>query len=155
MSAETTRDVGAELDAMSARVNAVVEAGLDAFDGVAARELLLEAIGLLDAERAWKAALDIDFGDNTRIRAMTIAAEKGSADACFALYTGLSEMTMRLRWLLRAEALGHPQAVAIAEPMRVQGLVGPRQEAPPVESFDDLLADGASGPPAAEDALPR
>ena len=120
---------GAAARAMTARINAVVDQGEDA-DLELAKQLMVEAIRLLPADEAWNAARHSreTLTDSDRLLAqMTeIAAEKGSPDAAFAMYTDAIDLTTQLRWLLRADALGHAEARVIADGLRAEGLVAPR-----------------------------
>ena len=116
--------------ALAARMNAVADQGDDAnLDLV--RDLMVEAIRTLPADEAWNAAKRQreTLSGNRRLLAaqMTeIAAEKGSPEAAFAMYSDAVELTKQLRWLLRADELGHAEARVIADGLRVEGLVPPR-----------------------------
>ena len=111
--------------AMTARILAVVAQG-DDVDIATAHEILIEGIAMLPADEAWKAAEGITYNAALRLRATTIAAEKGSPDAAFAMYEAAGDMTAQLRWLVRADALGHEQARVIADGLRAEGLLAPR-----------------------------
>ena len=115
--------------ALIARMHAVADQGDDAnLDLVS--DLIVEAIRELPADEAWNAAKHSreTLSGNGRLKAqMTeIAAEKGSPEAAFAMYSDAVDLTAQLRWLLRADELDHAEARVIADGLRAEGLVPPR-----------------------------
>ena len=115
--------------ALAARMNAVADQGDDAnLDLV--RDLMVEAVRKLPADEAWNAAKhsrETLTGNRHLIAQMTeIAAEKGSPEAAFAMYSDAVDLTAQLRWLLRADELDHAEARVIADGLRAEGLVPPR-----------------------------
>ena len=112
---------------MVARMNAVADLGEDA-DPKLVAQLMVEAIRMLSADEAWNAAKhsrEDPFDDRLHQQMTEIAAEKGSPEAAFAMYSDAADLTTQLRWLLRADRLDHAEARAIADGLRAEGLVPP------------------------------
>ena len=116
-------------ESLVARVDALTEQG-DDLDVVLARQLMVEGIRLLAADDAWQVVR------NTQERLKNypgllstlteITADKGSPEAAFAMYEDARDLTLQLRWLEKADALGHAKARAIADELRAEGLLMPR-----------------------------
>jgi hypothetical protein len=112
-----------------ARVDALTEQG-DDLDVVLARQLMVEGIRMLGADDAWQVVRDTRKrlkNDPGLLATLTeITADKGSPEAAFAMYEDARDLTLQLRWLVKADALGHAKARAIADDLRAEGLLMPR-----------------------------
>ncbi|MGI9116946.1 MAG: hypothetical protein ACR2JV_04855 [Gaiellales bacterium] len=99
-----TPPLDVDLDAatqMLARLEALVAQGTSVNEA-SAMALMAEAVALLPADMAWRTADGIDCDEH-----------------------------LRLRWLLRTEALGPPEAQRLAAALRAEGLLGPALESAP------------------------